>query len=82
MFDHMGFSVRDFARSREFYLKATAPLGITVGGSGEDWMALGRDGQGLWIGAGEAPSASIFGAPKVCGPEPRPPLDYYEFGRL
>ena len=57
MYDHMGFSVRDFARSREFYLKATAPLGITVGGSGEDWMALGRDGQGLWIGAGEAPSS-------------------------
>jgi catechol 2,3-dioxygenase-like lactoylglutathione lyase family enzyme len=30
MFDHVKFGVRDYARSRAFYLKALAPLGITV----------------------------------------------------
>jgi catechol 2,3-dioxygenase-like lactoylglutathione lyase family enzyme len=27
VFDHIGFNVRDFAMSKDFYLKALAPLG-------------------------------------------------------
>ena len=30
MLDHIGFAVSDFARSREFYRKALAPLGIDL----------------------------------------------------
>ncbi|ANM31727.1 lyase [Acidobacteria bacterium Mor1] len=29
MFDHVKFGVRDFARSREFYLRALEPIGVT-----------------------------------------------------
>jgi catechol 2,3-dioxygenase-like lactoylglutathione lyase family enzyme len=28
--DHLGVNVSDYARSREFYEKALAPLGITL----------------------------------------------------
>ena len=30
MFDHIKFGVRDFARSRAFYLRALEPIGVTV----------------------------------------------------
>ncbi len=30
MFDHVKFGVRDFARSRTFYLRALEPIGVTV----------------------------------------------------
>lgn len=30
MIDHMGFAVSDFARAKEFYAKALAPLGYTL----------------------------------------------------
>lgn len=30
MFDHIKFGVRDFARSRAFYLKALEPIGVTA----------------------------------------------------
>lgn len=30
MFDHVKFGVRDFAASKAFYMKALAPLGVTV----------------------------------------------------
>ena len=30
MFDHVKFGVRDFAKSREFYLRALEPIGVTV----------------------------------------------------
>lgn len=30
MFDHVKFGVRDFARSKAFYLKALEPIGVTV----------------------------------------------------
>ncbi|MEM1404808.1 MAG: VOC family protein [Pseudomonadota bacterium] len=30
MFDHVKFGVRDFAMSRNFYLKALEPIGVTV----------------------------------------------------
>ncbi len=30
MLDHLGINVSDYARSRDFYVKALAPLGIEV----------------------------------------------------
>ena len=35
MFDHVKFGVSDFAASKAFYLKALAPLGVTIAGEGE-----------------------------------------------
>ena len=56
MIDHIGFSVRDFPRSRDFYGTALAPLGIAVLREGEGWAALGGDGHTeFWIG--------VFGTP-------------------
>ncbi len=34
MFDHVAFGVSDYARSKAFYLKALAPLGVTIAGEG------------------------------------------------
>jgi catechol 2,3-dioxygenase-like lactoylglutathione lyase family enzyme len=34
MFDHVKFGVSDYAASKAFYLKALAPLGVTVHGEG------------------------------------------------
>jgi len=57
MFDHIGFNVSDFARSKAFYLAALEPLGIGVVKEGEGWAMLGRDGKGgFWFGSfGAAP---------------------------
>ena len=35
MFDHVKFGVSDFAASKDFYIQALAPLGVTVGAEGE-----------------------------------------------
>ena len=53
MLDHVGFAVRDYSRSRSFYEKALAPLGITVllEPAGEA-AGFGRDGKPFfWIEA-------------------------------
>jgi catechol 2,3-dioxygenase-like lactoylglutathione lyase family enzyme len=51
IFDHIGFSVADFKRSRAFYLAALAPLGIGILSEGKNWAMFGIPGQGgLWIG--------------------------------
>ncbi|MES2016460.1 MAG: VOC family protein [Pseudomonadota bacterium] len=34
MFDHVKFGVSDYAASKAFFLKALAPLGVTVAGEG------------------------------------------------
>lgn len=61
MFDHIGFPVADLARSRAFYERALAPLGIVVGmeitaemtgGEGEH-IGFGPEGHPqFWIGTG------------------------------
>ena len=58
--DHVGFPVRDFARSRAFYEKSLAPLGIKVvyvhslSDDGSDGYAgFGRERPQFWIGTGE-----------------------------
>jgi catechol 2,3-dioxygenase-like lactoylglutathione lyase family enzyme len=56
MLDHVGYSVKDFRRSRDFYAVALAPLGIGIVMEGEDWAMMGRDGRPqFWFGeAGKA----------------------------
>lgn len=60
MFDHIGFSVRDLAKSRAFYAAALAPLGIglVVDGTGE--VAFGKAGRAqLWLGSKGAASPGM-----------------------
>jgi catechol 2,3-dioxygenase-like lactoylglutathione lyase family enzyme len=59
IFDHIGFNVADFARSRDFYLRALEPLGIGTLFGGENWAMLGRDGKPqFWFGeTGPVPGA-------------------------
>jgi catechol 2,3-dioxygenase-like lactoylglutathione lyase family enzyme len=60
MLDHVGFSVSDYDRSKAFYEKALAPLGLTllmepvpeVGGFGEDQKPF------FWIGTRDPASQS------------------------
>jgi catechol 2,3-dioxygenase-like lactoylglutathione lyase family enzyme len=58
MFDHIGFGVRDLARTRAFYTAALAPLGFTVGYERDGVVALGPPGrQRLWFyGRGDGPT--------------------------
>jgi len=55
MFDHLGFAVADFDKSRAFYLKALGPLGVGVVMEGDGYCGLGRDRRPqFWIGRGDA----------------------------
>jgi catechol 2,3-dioxygenase-like lactoylglutathione lyase family enzyme len=61
MLDHMGFGVTDYDRSKAFYEKALAPLGLTLlmepvpGAAG-----FGKDGKPFfWIESGEARSGAL-----------------------
>jgi catechol 2,3-dioxygenase-like lactoylglutathione lyase family enzyme len=60
MFDHIGITVTDLARSIRFYRDALAPLGLslTAGGPEEGYAGFGRgtDTQ-LWLGAGKPTQA-------------------------
>ena len=55
MFDHMGFEVRDYQRSKKFYEKALAPLGIKLMKSWDDYQAagFGTERPQFWIGGGK-----------------------------
>lgn len=53
--DHVTLVVKDYARSREFYEKALAPLGIQRVMEFGQACGFGRDGKPeLWIGTGPA----------------------------
>jgi catechol 2,3-dioxygenase-like lactoylglutathione lyase family enzyme len=53
MIDHIGISVRDYARSKEFYLAALAPLGYVLVMEFGDAAGLGEGGKpDFWISAG------------------------------
>ena len=62
MIDHMGFAVRDFAKSRAFYEAALRPLGMTLVRGGDNWAAFGEGPHTeFWIGTfGEAPGHTHF----------------------
>ena len=52
--DHISINVSDYARSRAFYDKALAPLGIACIMEFGPACGYGRDGKpDLWIGAGK-----------------------------
>ncbi len=51
MFDHIGFNVSDFAKSKAFYVAALEPLGQIVLDEGDGWAMLGGPSGRLWIGA-------------------------------
>lgn len=59
MFDHVGFNVSDYQRSKAFYERALAPLGITVikeitkeQTGGWEGCGFGKDGKpSFWIGS-------------------------------
>ncbi|PNG26018.1 VOC family protein [Methylocella silvestris] len=67
MIDHMGFPVADFSRSKAFFDRALAPLGIEIvmqvsaqetGGSAH--AGYGNNGKPFfWIGDGSAPAGAI-----------------------
>src|SRR5690242_15077638 len=64
--DHIGITVRDYAKSKAFYEKALAPLGIGMLMDFGVACGFGRDGKpDLWLGAekraasGEAPSGEL-----------------------
>jgi catechol 2,3-dioxygenase-like lactoylglutathione lyase family enzyme len=58
--DHIGLNVRDFAKSRAFYLVALAPLGIRIVKEGDGWAGFNREGKGgFWITGADVPSIPI-----------------------
>jgi len=59
VFDHIGFSVADFQKSKRFYLAALAPLGHSLIAEGEGWLMVGDESGRSWIGSG-GPAASPF----------------------
>lgn len=58
--DHFTLPVRDFQRSRSFYLQALAPLGIGVATEFEGVAGLGKNGKGeLWLRAADQPQPPL-----------------------
>jgi catechol 2,3-dioxygenase-like lactoylglutathione lyase family enzyme len=53
LFDHISLAVSDFARSKAFYDRALAPLGVKVMEVGNA-CGYGRDDVDFWIGEGPA----------------------------
>lgn len=54
--DHIGLSVSDYERSKDFYTKVLAPLGIGLIMEYGGWAGFGRHGKPeFWFGKGEAP---------------------------
>ena len=59
-FDHIGFGVSDFEKSKAFYTQALAPLGIGVVMEGPGWAMVGRPGKPeLWFGSYGKPPGPI-----------------------
>jgi catechol 2,3-dioxygenase-like lactoylglutathione lyase family enzyme len=58
MFDHIGFSVRDLAKTRAFCTAALAPLGFVLGRDRDGVIAFGPPGRPrLWFhGTGDGPT--------------------------
>lgn len=50
-FDHLGFNVSDFAKSRSFYAAALGALGLKPVMEGKDYVAFGPEQQPeFWVG--------------------------------
>ncbi len=60
MFDHIGFPVRDPAKSRAFYTAALAPLGLVVAMEAGGGVAFGTPGRPrFWLGGNGAPPTGV-----------------------
>jgi catechol 2,3-dioxygenase-like lactoylglutathione lyase family enzyme len=58
--DHIGFAVADAQKSKAFYGRALAPLGIAVVMEFEGWVGMGRDGRPqLWFGPHDGAAGPI-----------------------
>ncbi len=66
MLDHLGYPVSDFAKSKAFFIKALAPLGITIlmevtkemtGGS--QHVGFGISKPDFWIGDGKTAASGV-----------------------
>ena len=54
--DHIGLAVSDYARSRDFYDRCLAPLGMRLLVEIDDWAGYGSgERAGFWFGADESP---------------------------
>lgn len=54
--DHVGLAVSDYEKSKTFFAKALAPLGIELVMEVAGWAGLGRGGKPeLWFGTHDAP---------------------------
>jgi catechol 2,3-dioxygenase-like lactoylglutathione lyase family enzyme len=60
VFDHIGFNVKNFARSKVFYLQALAPLGMAVLMEDDRSAMIGRQGEGaFWFGSYGTPASPV-----------------------
>jgi catechol 2,3-dioxygenase-like lactoylglutathione lyase family enzyme len=51
--DHIGLTVSDYDKSKQFFCRALAPLGIELLMEVDGWAGLGKGGKPeLWFGAG------------------------------
>jgi catechol 2,3-dioxygenase-like lactoylglutathione lyase family enzyme len=60
MFDHIGFPVKDLAKSRAFYATALAPLGIELIVDRAECAAFGKAGRAhFWLAASGSPPSGV-----------------------
>jgi catechol 2,3-dioxygenase-like lactoylglutathione lyase family enzyme len=58
--DHIGITVSDYDRSKQFFCRALAPLGIELVMEVEGWAGLGKGGKPeLWFGVGGQKQSSM-----------------------
>ncbi len=52
--DHIGIAVSDYEKSKKFYTKILAPLGIVLLSEHEGWVGFGQSGKAeFWFGPGK-----------------------------
>ena len=60
MFDHIGFGVTDYEKSKAFFVQALRPLGIGSVMEGEYGVGIGPKGKpGLWLHAASTPPTPL-----------------------
>src|SRR5574340_171431 len=69
MLDHIGLTVSDFAKSKQFFLAALAPLGYPVMMDFGTVAGLGANKPDFWLSQGEktAPVHIAFSSPNRAG---------------
>jgi catechol 2,3-dioxygenase-like lactoylglutathione lyase family enzyme len=48
--DHVGFTVKDFKKSRDFYVSVLACIGLPILEEGPGWAMLGKTKCDVWFG--------------------------------